>query len=53
MSSRANGTVALLSRDEIQAFVRAVTEGAWPEDPDTTALLMAIVLRGMTARRPT
>jgi pyrimidine-nucleoside phosphorylase len=37
-----------LSRDEIQAFVTAVTEGAWPEY-QTSALLMAIVLRGMTA----
>jgi pyrimidine-nucleoside phosphorylase len=37
-----------LSRDEIQAFVRAVTDGAWPEY-QTAALLMAIVLRGMTA----
>jgi pyrimidine-nucleoside phosphorylase len=37
-----------LSRDEIQAFVRAVTDGAWPEY-QISALLMAIVLRGMTA----
>ena len=39
---------AALSRDEIQAFVRAVTDGAWPEY-QISALLMAIVLRGMTA----
>ena len=37
-----------LSRDEIQAFVRAVTDGVWPEY-QVSALLMAIVLRGMTA----
>src|SRR6187549_451186 len=37
-----------LSRDEIQAFIRAVTDGAWPEY-QISALLMAIVLRGMTA----
>ena len=39
---------AALSRDEIQAFVRAVTDGTWPEY-QISALLMAIVLRGMTA----
>ncbi len=37
-----------LSTDEIQAFVRAVTDGTWPEY-QISALLMAIVLRGMTA----
>src|SRR5215207_9254161 len=37
-----------LSRDEIQAFIRAVTGGTWP-DYQVSALLMAIVLRGMSA----
>jgi len=37
-----------LSPEEIQAFVRAVTDGSWP-DYQTAALLMAIVLKGMTA----
>jgi pyrimidine-nucleoside phosphorylase len=43
-SKRDGGT---LSRDQIQAFVRAVTDGTWP-DYQVSALLMAIVLRGMT-----
>jgi pyrimidine-nucleoside phosphorylase len=37
----------VLSRDEIDAFVRGVTEGTVP-DYQASALLMAIVLRGMT-----
>jgi pyrimidine-nucleoside phosphorylase len=36
-----------LSRDEIDAFVRGVTDGSVP-DYQASALLMAIVLRGMT-----
>ncbi len=37
-----------LARAEIDAFVRGATSGAWP-DYQTSALLMAIVLRGMNA----
>jgi len=37
-----------LTREEIAAFVRGVTTGQWA-DYQATALLMAIVLRGMTA----
>src|SRR5437660_4287845 len=36
-----------LSRDQIEAFVRAATQGAWP-DYQLAALLMAIWLRGMS-----
>ena len=36
-----------LERDEIVAFVNGVTSGAW-QDYQASALLMAIVLRGMT-----
>ncbi len=36
-----------LARDEISAFVSGVTAGTWP-DYQASALLMAIVLRGMT-----
>ena len=36
-----------LSRPEVEAFVRAATDGSWP-DYQLAALLMAIVLRGMT-----
>jgi pyrimidine-nucleoside phosphorylase len=36
-----------LSRTEIQFFVAGVTSGAWP-DYQASALLMAILLRGMT-----
>jgi pyrimidine-nucleoside phosphorylase len=36
-----------LSREQIEAFVRAATYGSWP-DYQLAALLMAIVLRGMT-----
>jgi pyrimidine-nucleoside phosphorylase len=38
-----------LSREEIAFFVGGVTDGAWP-DYQSSALLMAIVLRGMTAQ---
>ena len=38
-----------LSRGEIEAFVRAATDGSWP-DYQLSALLMAIVLRGMSQR---
>ena len=37
-----------LERDEIEAFVRGVTDGSWP-DYQASALLMAIVLQGMSA----
>src|SRR5688500_12004611 len=37
-----------LARDEIEAFVRGATDGAWA-DYQLSALLMAIFLRGMTA----
>ena len=37
-----------LSREAIDAFVRGVTDGSW-EDYQTSALLMAIVLKGMNA----
>lgn len=37
-----------LSREAIDDFVRGVTDGSWA-DYQTSALLMAIVLRGMTA----
>src|SRR5436309_3570435 len=36
-----------LSRGEIEAFVHSATDGTWP-DYQLSALLMAIVLRGMT-----
>jgi pyrimidine-nucleoside phosphorylase len=36
-----------LSRDEIELFVNGVTRGTLP-DYQASALLMAIVLRGMT-----
>jgi pyrimidine-nucleoside phosphorylase len=38
---------AALSREQIQSFVTGVTDGTWL-DYQATALLMAIVLRGMT-----
>ncbi len=38
-----------LSREAIQAFVGGVTDGSWP-DYQASALLMAIVLKGMTAQ---
>ena len=38
-----------LSREAIDTFVRGVTTGTWP-DYQASALLMAIVLRGMTAQ---
>src|SRR5688500_8029157 len=37
-----------LTREEIQAFVRAATDGSWA-DYQLSALLMAIFLRGMNA----
>lgn len=37
-----------LSREAIDTFVAGVTDGSWP-DYQASALLMAIVLRGMTA----
>jgi len=37
-----------LSRDEIAFFVAGATDGSWP-DYQAAALLMAVVLRGMTA----
>jgi pyrimidine-nucleoside phosphorylase len=37
-----------LDRAEIEAFVAGATSGAWPEY-QTSALLMAVVLRGMSA----
>ena len=37
-----------LSREAIDSFVRGVTDGSW-EDYQTSALLMAIVLKGMNA----
>ncbi|MEO8679712.1 MAG: thymidine phosphorylase [Vicinamibacterales bacterium] len=37
-----------LSREAIEAFVAGVTDGSWP-DYQSSALLMAIVLKGMTA----
>jgi pyrimidine-nucleoside phosphorylase len=36
-----------LSREAIESFVRGVTDGSW-EDYQSSALLMAIVLKGMT-----
>jgi pyrimidine-nucleoside phosphorylase len=37
-----------LSREAIESFVRGVTDGAW-EDYQASALLMAVVLKGMNA----
>jgi pyrimidine-nucleoside phosphorylase len=37
-----------LSRDAVESFVRGVTDGTW-EDYQASALLMAIVLKGMNA----
>ena len=37
-----------LSREAIDAFVAGVTSGSWP-DYQVSALLMAIVLKGMNA----
>lgn len=41
-----------LSRQEIDAFVAGVVDGSWA-DYQTSALLMAIVLRGMSAQETT
>jgi pyrimidine-nucleoside phosphorylase len=38
----------VLSQPEIEVFIRGITEGTWP-DYQTSALLMAICLRAMTA----
>ena len=38
-----------LSREEIEYFVRGVTDGSWP-DYQASALLMAIVLQGHDRR---
>ena len=38
-----------LTREAIDSFVRGVTDGGWP-DYQATALLMAIVLKGMGAQ---
>ena len=38
-----------LSREAIESFVRGVTDGSW-EDYQASALLMAIVLKGMNAQ---
>lgn len=43
---------AELTRDEISWFVSGVTAGTWP-DYQASALLMAILLRGMTAEETT
>ena len=40
---------AALTRDEIASFVAGATDGGWP-DYQSSALLMAIVLRGMTTQ---
>src|SRR6202158_2267710 len=39
---------AVLTREELFSFIAGVTAGTWP-DYQSSALLMAIVLRGMTA----
>jgi pyrimidine-nucleoside phosphorylase len=39
----------ILDREALNAFVSGVTDGSWP-DYQAAALLMAIVLRGMTAQ---
>jgi len=46
---RAKRDGAALGQDAIGAFVRGVLDGSWA-DYQTSALLMAIVLRGMTAQ---
>ena len=45
---RAKRDGGALSQDAIKAFVVGVTDGSWP-DYQASALLMAIVLKGMTA----
>ena len=46
---RAKRDGGVLSREAIDAFVAGVTAGTWP-DYQVSALLMAIVLRGMNAK---
>ncbi|MEO6221869.1 MAG: thymidine phosphorylase [Vicinamibacterales bacterium] len=48
--SKRDGEV--LGREAIQAVVRGVTDGSWP-DYQITAFLMAVVLRGMTLEEAT
>ena len=48
--SKRDGEV--LGREAIQAVVRGVTDGSWP-DYQVTAFLMAVVLRGMTLTEAT
>lgn len=48
--SKRDGEV--LGREAIQAVVRGVTDGSWP-DYQVTAFLMAVVLRGMTLKEAT
>jgi len=45
---RAKRDGEVLSREAIESFVRGVTDGSW-EDYQASALLMAIVLKGMNA----
>src|SRR4029450_6077936 len=45
---RANRDGEALSREAIESFVRGVTDGSW-EDYQSSALLMAIILKGMNA----
>jgi pyrimidine-nucleoside phosphorylase len=45
---RAKRDGGALSQDDIKAFVQGVTDGSWP-DYQASALLMAIVLKGMSA----
>lgn len=46
---RAKRNGEALSREDIESFIDGVTTGQWP-DYQTSALLMAIVLRGMTSQ---
>ena len=48
--SKRDGEV--LRREAIQAVVRGVTDGSWP-DYQVTAFLMAVLLRGMTLEEAT